>query len=39
MKTAVSDFFCIWSVYRQTCIKRSPFGQRKKWSFKTDDLL
>ena len=26
-------------IYSQTCIKRSPLGQRKKWSFKTVDLL
>jgi hypothetical protein len=25
--------------YRQTCIKRSPLGKRKKWTFKTGDLL
>jgi hypothetical protein len=23
----------------QSCIKKSPLGQRKKWSFKTGDLL
>ena len=25
--------------YSQYCIKRSPLGQRKKWSFKTGDHL
>jgi hypothetical protein len=27
----------IW--YNQTCIKRSPLGQRKKRPYKTGDLL
>ena len=27
------------SMYSQTCIKRSPLGQKKEWSFKTCDLL
>ena len=25
--------------YSQTCIKRSVLGERKKWPYKTDDLL
>ena len=25
--------------YSQTCIKRSPLGGNKNWSFKTGDLL
>jgi hypothetical protein len=28
-----------WKKYSQTCIKRSPLVQRKKWSYKTGDLL
>ena len=31
------DGMCICK-YSQTCIKRSPLGQRQ-WSFKTGDLL
>jgi hypothetical protein len=27
----------VWSILN--CIKRSPLGQRKKWSYKTGDLL
>ena len=26
-------------IYSQTCIKRSPFGIKKKWSFKMGDLF
>ena len=26
-------------IYSQTCIKRSPLGQRKKWPFNTGDCL
>jgi len=25
--------------FSQTCIERTPFGNRKRWSFKTGDLL
>jgi hypothetical protein len=26
-------------IYSQTCIKRSPFGTKIKWYYKTGDLL
>ena len=26
-------------IYSQTCIKRSPLGQRKRWPFDTGDCL
>jgi len=33
------SFYFAWFSYSQTCFKRSPLGQRKKWPYKTGDLL